>query len=101
MLQASSKSSHNFTTKFVHSGWLVLGAASGEPGKYRLEVTCLDDQVYYSRINTATGSVETWKYNVAIFCDHCGWPLTATIPTHDSVVAYIHFGGYTHLQKAR
>jgi hypothetical protein len=49
---------------------LVLGAAGGESrlpagpaGTYQLEVISLDNQVYYSRINTGTGAVETWKYD--------------------------------------
>jgi len=48
---------------------LTLGAAgesrlpAGPAGTYQLEVISLDNQVYYTRINTASGAVETWKYD--------------------------------------
>jgi len=49
---------------------LALGAAGGESrlapgpaGTYQLEVISIENQVYYTRINTATGAVETWKYD--------------------------------------
>jgi hypothetical protein len=44
---------------------LVLGAAGGNsPGRYQVSISANNRNVFYAKINSVTGEIETWQSSI-------------------------------------